>query len=642
MSPTNLFTDLDLPLTPVARPEPPLWVRRVVLAAALSPTAPLLRDPVELRPGLNVIRVAARPPGDTRRIGNSVGKTLLTRLIRYSLGETHFANERETRTITRLRAGACVLAEVRVGGESWVTCRPLRDAPLAESFAVRAESWSEALVAGAPHEPFPAFLDAVTAAVVVPLPEWRIPGEGRAPRWLDVLAWLARDQECSFRHPNKWRHPDARSGTGELDADDAALLAAWVMGLLDTTEIREQRRRSEWLATRRAALAEADRLDRDLDAARPDLCRRLNVSDATLDDGLNEEAINDAVARTKAEIEAEQQEDADGGALHDAVVTAAGNVRSAETTVTLLGGMIGTTRGELAACQPHTRAEYMAQFDISADCPLKRDDCSKSPTCTNAVPDPEREARVADLKDHLARYSEELNECNARLPRLRAEAEDARRRWQEEGRVRRLRLVALGRADALADDYARYRAARVRRDEWRRRAEELQRRIDESHASRRAARGDRERRRSELSAVFDATMKALIGPDAGGGVVLDARGLQPAPDATAGVSGAGLGTLAAVLGYDLACLAAGVAGVGFHPGFVIHDSPHNADIEDVLYQRVFDRVRQLESLYGSAPVGFQYVVTTTTPPPASCDRQPFVRLTLDAREDGSTLLGVRW
>jgi hypothetical protein len=145
-----------------------------------------------------------------------------------------------------------------------------------------------------------------------------------------------------------------------------------------------------------------------------------------------------------------------------------------------------------------------------------------------------------------------------------------------------------------------------------------------------------------LSAAFDRTMKELIGPDAGGGVVLDARGLRPSPDATAGVSGAGLGTLAAVIGFDLACLAAGITGVGFHPGLVIHDSPHNADIEDALYQRVFDLVRGLEAGYGNGPVGFQYIVTATTPPPESCDHEPFVRLMLDARTDAGTLLGVRW
>ena len=137
-------------------------------------------------------------------------------------------------------------------------------------------------------------------------------------------------------------------------------------------------------------------------------------------------------------------------------------------------------------------------------------------------------------------------------------------------------------------------------------------------------------------------MKELIGLDAGGGMTLDARGLHPAPDTTAGVSGAGLGTLAAVIGFDLACLAGAISGVGHHPGFVIHDSPRNAEIEDLLYARVFEWVRSLEALCGTGNVGFQYIITTTTAPPASCDGSPYVRLTLDAREDDGLLLGIRW
>lgn len=224
---------------------------------------------------------------------------------------------------------------------------------------------------------------------------------------------------------------------------------------------------------------------------------------------------------------------------------------------------------------------------------------------------------------------------------MKAEAEAARERWREYDRGRRVRLLELGRADALADDYTRYHKARAQRDKSLARAATAQTRINES-LERRAARGERERRLRELSGVFDWTMKELIGSDAGGAVSLDARGLRPAPNPTAGVSGAGLGTLAAVIGFDLACLAGGAAGVGFHPGFVIHDSPHNADIEDVRYERVFEAVRRLDARYGAAPIGFQYIVTTTTPPPTSCDGTPFVRLTLDARTDAGALLGVRW
>lgn len=248
MSPTRPFPELGCPVSPVPRPEPQLWVRCLVLVTEQAPEPRLIRDPIELRSGLNIVKVAPRPIGETRRIGNSVGKTLLTRLIRYSLGESHFGTQSTTRTVHGLLPVAGVLAEVRVGGESWVTCRPLFDALIGQSFAVQADDWRAALAVDAARVPFTSFLSAVETAVIGPMPDSQLPGEGRHPRWLDVLGWLARDQECRFQHPSEWRAPDARSGTGRLDRTDASQLSSWVMGLLDSAEIREQRWRTNWAA----------------------------------------------------------------------------------------------------------------------------------------------------------------------------------------------------------------------------------------------------------------------------------------------------------------------------------------------------------------------------------------------------------
>lgn len=646
MSSMRLFADLPVEFVPVARPEPLLWVRRVVLAAEMSPSPALLRDPIEFRPGLNIVRVAPRPEGETRRIGNSVGKTLLTRLIRYSLGEAHFAPAATVDAIKKLRPGACVLAEVRVGGVTWTTCRPLKDAPQAASFAVRTECWKDALSPAAHREPLSIFLEAVSTAVMGQLPAWKLPKENRPPRWLDVLGWLARDQECRFQHPNEWRSPDAHSGTGRLDRDDASQLSAWVMGLLDSTEIREQVKRITWRFQKKEAEAEVAMQERFLNSMRSSLCERLKVPLHDLDDGLREQVVRNAVARTKQAIDAErdaaEQDDDVGGELHEKVVSTAAALHFAEAELTRLDGLLEATRGQLRLAEEMSRTDYLAQFAIYDGCPLDQQTCPRHPGCTNSAPDPEREARVRTLRDDLARIGETRSELSARLPRLTAAAEAARLDWQEEDRRRRRNLLDLGRADAVADDYGRYREARSRKTVSSRRAAVLKRKIEDSLKRRRAAKTDRDQRLKELSEVFDKTLKHLVGDDAGGRMTLDARGLHPAPDAAAGASGAGLGTLAEVIGFDLACLAAATAGIGHHPGFMIHDSPQNADIEDALYARVFDRVRHLEALYAPGPVGFQYIVTTTTPPPETCNGQPFVRLTFDARVDGRTLLGVRW
>src|SRR4051812_43161829 len=98
--PTSLFPDPPFQITPAAdRTEPRVWVRRLVVVAERSPSGEVIRD-VRFRSGLNVIRVANRPTGDDRIIAHSIGKTLLTRLLRYCLGEHHFASEERTAVIS--------------------------------------------------------------------------------------------------------------------------------------------------------------------------------------------------------------------------------------------------------------------------------------------------------------------------------------------------------------------------------------------------------------------------------------------------------------------------------------------------------------------------------------------------------------
>src|SRR5437879_4322878 len=114
MSRASLFPDPDLPLVPApARTEPDLWVRRLVVVTERKAPAKIIRD-VSFRPGLNIVRVQPRPEGETRSIGHSVGKTLLSRLIRYCLGEGYFALPEVASRIAGQLPDAFVLAEILV------------------------------------------------------------------------------------------------------------------------------------------------------------------------------------------------------------------------------------------------------------------------------------------------------------------------------------------------------------------------------------------------------------------------------------------------------------------------------------------------------------------------------------------------
>ena len=60
--------------------------------------------------------------------------------------------------------------------------------------------------------------------------------KGRTASWPDLLAWLARDDQCGYRSANDWRHPEANSGPS-LQREENSLVMQWVMGLMDPDEI---------------------------------------------------------------------------------------------------------------------------------------------------------------------------------------------------------------------------------------------------------------------------------------------------------------------------------------------------------------------------------------------------------------------
>lgn len=112
--------DSPFELTPdSSRTEPVVWVRRVVILESEKAFDSPIRD-ITFRRGLNLIRTAEHPPGESRPVGHSVGKTLLTRLIRYCLGESHFAPEPVRKRIAAKLPEGLVLAEVQVAGVNWV------------------------------------------------------------------------------------------------------------------------------------------------------------------------------------------------------------------------------------------------------------------------------------------------------------------------------------------------------------------------------------------------------------------------------------------------------------------------------------------------------------------------------------------
>ncbi|OWK41029.1 putative chromosome segregation SMC protein [Fimbriiglobus ruber] len=609
-------------------------------------TPDVIRD-IPFRCGLNIVRVADRPPGDDRIIAHSVGKTLLTRLIRYCLGEQHFTTQERTARVHDRFPTAYVLAEIRVNGTGWVVARPLRDGRAADSFAVVADDWHAGLAPASELGRFSEFTAALEDHAFAGLPSLTLPKVDRPPRWLDVLAWMSRDAECKYQHPHEWRSPLAHSGTAEMDLNDASLLTCWVMGVLDTEDITEQQKRMQWTKQRAAAEAKVAQLRRRTDALEPILTERFGVSTDELSGGLFGEQATELITGKRTELEQRRESVATAtklGELQDEMVSRTGDVRVTESEKKLAEGLLREAEADLRQLRSgsQTPDEFYASFDRSI-CPLKHTDCRYHPKNGTTVPDDEREARIQERQNDYIRHSERVNELTAQLLRQQQAARDATEAYaaEREARDRALRPIEneIGRWNELDEQFRYYSADQKKVEAEQRKVDRIEKQIRDSLELQRAVKTERERRVHQLSDLYAETLKRLIGPAAGGTITRDARGLHPTPDESTNPGGATLGSLAHVVALDLAYLAATVTGIGQLPGLMIHDSPESIVMESALYDRLLRHVLSLESAHGKRPVSFQHIVTTTAPPPREVAREPYEVLILDARDKSGRLLG---
>ena len=89
--------------------------------------------------------------------------------------------------------------------------------------------------------------------------------------------------------------------------------------------------------------------------------------------------------------------------------------------------------------------------------------------------------------------------------------------------------------------------------------------------------------------------------------------------------------------FDLAVLTLSIQGDATHPRFLIHDGPRVSDLTENIYRRFFDYARYLEDRADGNP-NFQYIITTTTPPPDEFQKDPYLRLQLDSSSTEGRLL----
>jgi uncharacterized protein YydD (DUF2326 family) len=134
----------------------------------------------------------------------------------------------------------------------------------------------------------------------------------------------------------------------------------------------------------------------------------------------------------------------------------------------------------------------------------------------------------------------------------------------------------------------------------------------------------------ELSYRFDEVIRELLPGEVTGAVVLN--GAELAVKVTPGEWSTAIDSWKAVA-FDLSALTLACEGAAKLPPWLLHDSPREGDLGESVYERLFRFTSNLEQM-----AHFQYIVTTTTPPPESMRNSPFLRAKLKSGPASERLL----
>jgi hypothetical protein len=614
--------------------EPKVWFREVRILEVLSPKAEVERRRIVLHRGLNILWAAPEDPDTEQGLyrdglaGHASGKTLFCRLLRHLLGEQPFGTKAQRDGIASNFARLWVVASIRINCKSWVVGRPL--ASDGADFAVQAESIDLVLAGERPTGGFPEYMKSVAATAG--LAEELHPGEG----WRHLLPWLSRDQEARFGNLAQWRDSSSEGDNPQTKSIERHLLMRAILGLLDLKEplLRvaiEQAQVNLEIGTAKVTRLESElkgKLELAHQGAREILGQSAPAETVALQSRL--ESLIEVLREAFVELEKRPEP--------PAVTTARENLKEAENAVrdtekeiqrlpedvknkekdrneklllvrNLKTGNVEDPSREAGGWCPNT-----IQKAISRKCIEQANVTTESAT---NIADLEKQAKAADVE--IADLNKRKMDLKKRLPELRTAQSKAKNEYDFAYRHANRDSTALARREESAKTVRRFfeQASLFSQelDKQKTANAASQKEIDRRKKEAANLRNDFNDRLMMFSNDFADIIQAVMGAIVEANIAITADGLVPHVTRKGELSGAALDTIK-TLAFDLAAVVSSIEGRGQHPRFLIHDGPREGDMARVIYGRFFLYAVELESAFPSADeASFQYLITTTTPPP---------------------------
>jgi predicted nuclease with TOPRIM domain len=604
---------------------PRLWVRRL---AIWKDASTLLRD-ISLRRGVNIIWSPDLSTNGKGATPHGSGKSTFCRLIRYCLGERHFANEDQRSLMQQKLPDGFVGAEIIIDGECWVVTRPIgMNVPSRHSKAERIEDTFDQLLVGTdPPTIGPVISDKFCTEYRNQVPESLSPDHV----WDVILAWLTRDQECRLDDVFDWR--SKRSGSGspaqELSLDTKLAVVRLAIGALSLKEIflsaevrnlvrqrdelRQELGHLHWFQQNRFdELCERLSLPKNRDSSDP-IVRRELIDKA--DEGVAKaigithtkgKPLGTDLISKRVRFQAEKDE-------------AVKRRAEAQALLNTLPAQISAARSEQGIEQARLESGVIVRCAIcqvnvdevlANGCGISTQRCDLEAVRGRIQ---QAQKNIEELESQKAALPGAIDELTSQIERINGELANIDRELE---RIER-QLTAAGREVEEARELAReirwFDRKMADRDEEARRLKDIEARIDGRRESIRLERESVASTIGDLETVFQQLVASLMPKGCDGKIRLDGNGLHTEMLMDRGV---GLSTAAVesfkIVAFDLAAMILSVNGKARIPSFLMHDSPREADLDAEIYSNLFDFVLSLEDKATPAP--FQYIITTTTAP----------------------------
>lgn len=669
--------DLDVPeIEGLGKPnsgEPLFWIRELRILSEWGSGKEHEINRIQFRKGLNVIwsPPTNEPSGKTggqnaeqRISGHASGKTTLCRMIRYVLGEQKIGTEAFRNSATHAFPMGWVVAEISLDGEVWCVARPFTSWTASRGIAEKFDNLDDFLKEERTPGSFETFRMRMEEVAKKIVPFKRLPDDSNLTLW-HYFPWFTRDQEAQFLKLCQWRENTASEADSPMLKQGQKV---FVMRAIYDPESQDEFELE----------AEYERLDAAIEQGQKD---EIKFAAACEND---KEWIANFKSLSAVDI--------DNPLLTDSIVN---DLIKAQAKAEELPIEVSAKKTLLERDVQDSYREYDDAQSVLAQCVAYRkrlharlNELEK--TASQALTPPPPEDRV------IAAMSLRPDDRFCRVPRLMAEemgcsayrqfkgdalakeAEKARLHQKAEESVASQKtkienqdaIVAKARKDFEATK-AKYDECVRRRDAYSSEVEQNVRskvkeysdaitaltryKLDAEKLSktRTQIETDREKRKEvsarltnlrnsreglgDVSGYFFHVARFVLGDKVVGRVTSDKDSIKI--DCTyndAAYNSAALDASYNVM-FDVAVMTMGIQGKSTHPRFLLHDGPRVADLSPSIYQRYFEFAADLEKRAGGKP-NFQYIITTTEPPPPEFQVEPYLRLRLDASRPEDRLL----